>query len=56
MEFGDQKLCTLDSTCRWRFDVDNSRQMNIPTSVDQVLDGYVVQTLAKIDAVHTASN
>lgn len=35
----------------WCLDVGNSGQMSIPTSVDQVLDGYFIQTPVKIDAM-----
>lgn len=36
---------------RWYFDVSDSDQMNIPTLIDKVLNGQVVQTHAKIDAL-----
>lgn len=31
--------------------VDNSGQMNIPTYIDEILNGHVVQTFAKMDAL-----
>lgn len=37
--------------CRRCFDVSNSGQMNIPTPVDQVLDGRILQTYTEINAL-----
>lgn len=48
--FGES-LHMLDVMCWWCFDVGNNSRINIPLSIDQVLDSHLVQMLINIDAL-----
>lgn len=48
--FREYTLQILDMTHQGCLDVNSSGKMNISTPIDQVLDGYIVQALSKINA------